>query len=136
MVRFASKDDKDFLLARDSSVKNSVLLAKIRDRQIYIAEEDEKPVGWARFNLFWDAVPFLTLIYILEGHRRKGHGTALMAFWERDMVAQGFQHLMTSTQADEQAQFFYRVLGFRDCGALFFSTQVPAEIFLIKDIDA
>jgi len=61
----------------------------------------------------------LNLLFLLEGFRQKGYGRQLMQEWERRMAAQGFGLLMTSTLSSEQAQHFYRALGYRDAGSLF-----------------
>ncbi|GIG24528.1 hypothetical protein [Cellulomonas denverensis] len=41
--------------------------------------------------------------------------------------------MLTSTQADEQAQHLYRRLGYRDCGALLFPGE-PIELVLRKEL--
>ena len=61
----------------------------------------------------------------------------LMEHWERDMKKQGYGMLLTSTQADEQAQHFYRKLGYKDCGGVVFDVpgyEQPTELFLVKAI--
>ena len=60
-----------------------------------------------------------------------------MEFWESDMRAQGYTHVLTSTQSDESAQHFYRSLGYRDCGGLVMDIpghEQPMELFLVKAI--
>ena len=77
------------------------------------------------------------MLYIHSGQRGNGYGQRLMAHWEADMKARGYGILLTSTQADETAQHFYRKIGYKDCGALLLGmphdTQ-PTELFLIKAI--
>ena len=51
--------------------------------------------------------------------RKKGYGKRLMAHWEADMKSKGYEITLTSTQVDENAQHFYRKLGYKDCGGLF-----------------
>ena len=44
---------------------------------------------------------------------------------------------MTSTQVDEEAQHFYRKLGYQDAGGLVIRIpgyEQPMELFLVKDI--
>jgi len=43
----------------------------------------------------------------------------------------GYKLVMTSTQSDEQAQHFYRKIGYIDSGCLLLFKE-PAEIFLVK----
>lgn len=45
--------------------------------------------------------------------------------------------LLTSTQVDEEAQYFYRKIGYKDCGGLIIDiTQYrqSMELFLVKSI--
>ena len=37
-------------------------------------------IGWLRFNLFWDNIPFLNMLYFLEEYRRKGYGKQLLDY--------------------------------------------------------
>ena len=99
--------------------------------------EDEEPVGILRYNLFWDNTPFCTLLFIEAGFRGRGYGRKLMEHWEADMRRQGYGLLLTSTQADESAQHFYRKLGYRDCGGLVPAAPgeaQPMELILLKPI--
>ena len=73
-----------------------------------------------------------------DAYQSKGYGKALMVFWEEEMRRLGYKMLMTSTQVDEQAQHFYRKLGYQDAGGLLISIheiQQPMELFLIKQIE-
>ena len=58
-----------------------------------------------------------------------------MEHWEADMIARGYDLVMTSTQSDEEAQHFYRKLGYKDCGGLtlpFPGYEQPTELILAK----
>ncbi len=58
-----------------------------------------------------------------------------MEYWENDMREQGYHMLLISTQVDEDAQHFYRKLGYIDCGGLIVNIpgfEQPMEIFLCK----
>lgn len=81
---------------------------------------------------------FCTLMYIDPRFQRKGFGRRLMEHWENDMRARGFGMLLTSTQVDEEAQHFYRKLGYKDCGGLVVDIpgyEQPMELFLAKGIE-
>lgn len=73
------------------------------------------------------------LLYILEAYRGKGYGSRLVDFWEREMLKGRYKIVLTSTQSNEQAQFFYRKIGYRDCGSLLLPNE-PLEIILLKNI--
>lgn len=51
------------------------------------------------------------------------------------MANQGYKMIMTSTQVDENAQHFYRKLGYKDCGCLVLDIpgfEQPLEMFMVK----
>jgi ribosomal protein S18 acetylase RimI-like enzyme len=58
-----------------------------------------------------------------------------MLHWENEMRELGFKMVMTSTQVDEEAQHFYRKLGYKDRGGLCLDGtpfEQPQEMFMIK----
>ena len=132
-IRLACEADLDFLTANDHHVSPAVLVQLIRQNQVFLALEGDAPIGWMRWNLFWDNTPFLNMLYLLEPYRRRGHGRAMMAHWEWWMREQGFARVLTSTQSDEEAQHFYRRLGWRECGALVLAGE-PLELIFTKEL--
>lgn len=51
------------------------------------------------------------------------------------MKRRGYGIAMVSTQVDEQAQHFYRKLGYKDCGCLVLDIpgyEQPMEMFMVK----
>lgn len=77
------------------------------------------------------------MLFIDFNFQRKGYGKKLMEPWEDDMKSQGYSMILTSTQVDEEAQHFYRKLGYKDCGGFVIDIpryEQPMELFLIKDI--
>ena len=107
----------------------------IARKRIILLFIDGKYEGWLRFNLFWDNIPFMNLLFIIsEDQRGKGYGRKLVAFWEHEMAEQGYKFVMTSTQSDEEAQFFYRKLGYTDRGSLILPDE-PLEIIFYKKLD-
>jgi GNAT superfamily N-acetyltransferase len=134
-IKYVSESDKEFWFALDRSLSKSEFELKIRDKRGYIISDDDTPIGIIRYNLFWDTVPFLTLIYFEESWRGKGFGKQAMLFWEDEMRRLGYKWVMTSTDVDENAQHFYRKLGYRDFGCLVMD--IPPlnenmEMFLMK----
>jgi len=134
MIRLATQDDLDFLDQHDRVLTRTTLAYKIERNEVYVVEREGKLIGWARYNLFCDLFPFLTLIYIVEGHRRQGFGSQLMRYWEQEMKAKGHRVLLTSTQANEDAQHFYRRIGYADTGAILFPGQAATELVLCKNL--
>lgn len=133
MIRFAETTDLDTLAALDKHVSPDELNRVIACRRVIISEENRRLKGWLRFGLFWDNIPFMNMLYIVDGERGKGYGTALCDFWEDEMCSLGFDIVLTSTLSSEQAQHFYRKRGYKDCGSLILPEE-PLEIILMKDI--
>lgn len=130
----ATDKDIDFIKSKDDHLKENLIVSKIRDSQIFLLQDDtEGTIGWMRYNYFWDNTPFMNMIWIEEPYRSKGLGKQVVDFWENQMQEQGYKRVMTSTQADEEAQHFYRKLGYRDAGCLLLDDQ-PMEIMLIKKL--
>ena len=77
------------------------------------------------------------MLFIDRECHGKGYGKRLMEHWETDMKLQGYGMLLTSTQVDEEAQHFYRKLGYKDCGGFVIDVpgyEQPMEMFMIKGI--
>ena len=132
-IRYVKAEDKDFWFRLDRHLPETEFDRKGRDRMGYILSEDDSPAALLRYHLFWDNTPFCTLLYISEKYRNNGYGKQLMNFWESDMLSLGYNWLLVSTQSDESAQYFYKALGYQDCGKLFAPNQ-PMELFLGKHL--
>jgi ribosomal protein S18 acetylase RimI-like enzyme len=77
------------------------------------------------------------MLHVAEKYQGLGFGKVLMEFWENEMQQLGYKILKTSTQVDEDAQHFYRKLGYQDAGGLLLSVpdyQQPMELFFIKEV--
>lgn len=134
-IRLVELGDNAFWYTLDTHLSQAEFSNKVRDKQGYILLCDGVPVGVLRYNLFWDSIPFLNLIYLQESHRRIGIGRQAMALWEREMKRLGHGMCLVSTQSDEEAQPFYRAIGYKDCGCLTMDIagyEQPMEIFLAK----
>jgi ribosomal protein S18 acetylase RimI-like enzyme len=134
-IRYVSDNDKTFWFTLDRYLSDSELKLKVRDKRGYVISNGDKPIGVMRYNLFLDITPFLTLIYFDEAYRGKGFGKQAMLYWENEMRELGYRMVMTSTQVDEQAQHFYRKLGYKDKGGIFFDNtpfEQPQEMFMLK----
>jgi len=137
MIRQVEKQDKEAWYALDKHLSESEFDEKVRCGQGYVYVEDNKIIGALRYNLFWDNTPFCTMLFIDDVHRKKGYGKQLMEHWEQNMKSQGYGMLMTSTQVDEDAQHFYRKLGYKDCGGFVIDVpgyEQPMEMIMIKEV--
>ncbi len=133
LIRHVENSDKEFWFTLDKHLSFAEFDSKVRNKQGYILCVDEKPIGILRYNLFWDNTPFCTLLYVEKAYQKQGYGRALMKFWENEMRSLGYRLLLTSTQADEDAQYFYRKIGYSDCGCLILCNQAT-ELFLQKTL--
>ena len=136
-IRYVQLADKEFWYSLDKHLPGTEFMNKVRDRRGYVLTNDNIPIGLLRYNLFWDNTPFCTMLFIHSDYQGRGYGKQLMEFWENDMRLQGYEVLLTSTQVDENAQNFYRKLGYKDCGGFVMDISgyaQPMEMFLIKSI--
>ena len=134
---FATLEDAELWNRFDHHLSRSGFEKKVREKMAWILYIEDFPVGVLRWGLFWDTIPFLNLIYLDSSCRRNGLGRWAMGCWEKEMRRQGYPLVMVSTQVDEEAQHFYRKLGYRDIGAItmdFPGFEQPLEMFLAKDL--
>ena len=136
-IRYVQLEDKEFWYNLDKYLPEQEFDSKVREERGYVLLDDNKPIGLLRYNLFWDNTPFCTMLFVDRNNQKKGYGKKLMEHWEADMKSQGYGMLLTSTQVDEEAQHFYRKLGYKDCGGFVIDIlgyEQPMELFLIKGI--
>lgn len=136
-VKKVELKDKANWFAVDPHISEEEFEHKVSTQTGYVIWKDNVPIGVFRYNLFWDSIPFVTLIYLKEEQRAIGIGKEVMLFWENEMKAKGHKVVMTSTQVDESAQHFYRKIGYKDCGCLVLDIpelEQPMEMFLIKQL--
>ncbi len=134
-IRVFTDADMDFVMSIETSLSERAYRDRMLTRTGYVLWEDARRVGLMMYCLFWDQLPFLNLLFILEGDRNRGIGRAAMAAWESEMKARGYKMVLVSTQVDEQAQHFYRRLGYTDCGGLVLGGtpfEQPMELFMRK----
>jgi ribosomal protein S18 acetylase RimI-like enzyme len=133
IIRYADINDYLWLKEHDNHISDEVLKGKINSKEIFIVQEDKKIIGWLRFNLFWDHIPFMNMIYFLGEYRNKGFGKKLVHYWENVMKEKGFENVLTSTLSNEEAQHFYRKMGYIEIGGFTYLDE-PLEIIFHKKI--
>ena len=132
-IRYADPGDLAALRGHDNHIAGAELEKCVRDRRVIVVCRGAELIGWLRFGLFWDSIPFMNMLYIVEGQRGRGFGGRLTSFWEGEMAKAGYDMLLTSTQSNENAQFFYRKLGYTECGALVLPGE-PLEMIFMKKL--
>jgi GNAT superfamily N-acetyltransferase len=130
-IRLADADDVGFLGTRDHHVSADELVAVVgRGRVLLLVDESAaEPLGWLRWVLFWDQVPFMNLLHVVADHRGRGFGRLLVGEWESRCRDAGYSMVLTSTLSDELAQHFYRHLGYVDSGVLELPDEAPEILF-------
>ena len=133
MLRDAQDKDLAFLRSFTSEPGDQQLLAQIRDGRLRIIESSEGAVGFIKFCVLWEVLPFIEVIVIRDDCRGRGIGREAIRDWEKEMCGGSFQRIIVSTQADETAQYFWRRIGYQDCGSLALPGR-PVELFMYRDI--
>ena len=128
-------EDKAKILKYDCHIPHNKVSDCIYNGLVDVLCDDEKIVGILRYNMFWQSIPFLDLIFIDEAYRSRGWGRKMMAQWEDSMKAMGYPYVMLSTQEDETAKYFYEKLGYRRIGAFLPPEQDADEIMYLKELD-
>ncbi len=133
MIKYADKNDLEILKKYEHCINKNELKNSINAKRILVMFDNNIFIGWLRFNLFWDNIPFMNMLYFLEEYRNKGYGKQLINYWEKEMLKSNYKIVLTSTLSSEQAQFFYRKNGYIDCGSLLLPNE-PLEIILLKNL--
>ena len=75
----------------------------------------------------------MNLLFILEPYRQQSFRKQLVLFWEKEMFRQGYSGVLTSTLSNENAQHFYRKLGYQDIGGFVLPNE-PLELLFYKKL--
>jgi len=131
MVVYAVNSDIPEIKAFDKHISENMLVKAISDRRVLVYKSADIVMGIARWNYFWDSIPFLNMLFVPSGYTHHGVGSALLKFWESEMRAQGNSRVFTSTMAQERGQHFFRKFGYHDIGNLY-DEGVGLELILEK----
>ena len=137
-VRFAGPEDLEACVALDQpQVPAGALAVKIERGEIFLAERAGALAGYLRLEYLWSMIPFVGLIWVVEGQRRQGAGKALLAFVEDYLREGGHGALYSSSQADEpEPQTWHRHVGFEECGFVMgINEGGVGEVFFRKWLD-
>ncbi len=117
-IRFAKDDDLKFV-QQDGHVSEDIVLRKIRNEEVIVAEKDETLVGYLRIEYLWSTLPYIAFIYVNEPFRKQGIGKSMLNFLTGWLNEQGHNALYSSSQTNEPSpQNWHRHMGFEDCGTL------------------
>ncbi|MDR1972027.1 MAG: GNAT family N-acetyltransferase [Treponema sp.] len=139
-IRYAETTDYPWLKEHDQHLTAEILRGKIKNKEIYLVQKvnfsvtNQQTLGYLRYNLFWDEIPFMNKIYLLEAYRNRGIGQRLIDYWENSMKLKGHKTVLTSTLSNEGAQHFYRKMGYTEIGGFKYLDEA-FEIIFFKAID-
>ena len=133
IIRTAKMDDFEVLLKYDKHIKEDILKRKIENSTVIVAYSEDSFLGWLRFNYFWDEIPFMNMLFVLDDYRGKGIGSAMTSYWEDTISSQGHTECLLSTLANETSQVFYRRRGYKDIGGFVLEGE-PMEIIMTKKL--
>ena len=134
-IRLAVAADKAKILQYDRHIHHNKVEECIHNGLVDVLCDGEEVVGVLRYNLFWQSIPFLDLIFIDEAYRGQGWGSKMMVKWEESMKAMEYPYVMLSTQEDETAKYFYEKLGYHRIGAFLPPEQDADEIMYLKMLE-
>ena len=77
-IRYADLSDYEMLLHRDSHIKADALKEAIRQKHVLLMFAGGHFAGWLRWNLFWDEIPFMNMLYFLKDYRGLGFVHSLL----------------------------------------------------------
>ena len=132
-IRPATLTDIEFLNGLELAPIETKLKEVLDSGNIQIAMADNTSVGFLSFSILWGKLPFLELIEVLVSQRGQKFDAGTVRAWEQDMRSRGFDLVLTSTNADGDAQHFWRKMGYVDCGALTVRGKA-AEIFFQRSL--
>lgn len=133
-IRYANFDDYELILRIDDSISKNRWKTWTDNQQAILIFNDNEFLGWLQYSYFIEKWPFVNRLYVFEKFQNKGAGTALMIFWEREMISKGENRLMLSTESDNLgAQRLYNRLGYRCVGKLNLLEE-STELIMLKDL--
>lgn len=132
-IRYATYEDYELILKIDDSISKSKWKTWTDNKQAIFVFDDNEFLGWLQYSYFIEKYPFVNRLYIFEKFQNNGAGTALMIFWEREMISKGENRLMLSTESDNiGAQRLYSRLGYRCVGELNLREE-NTELIMLKE---
>ena len=126
-IRYATEKDIELLARNDKWVSEEILREKVNQNKIFVAFDGGHFIGWLRYGLFWDNIPFMYMLHLTGEYRGNGFGRKLVEYWENEMKQLGYKVVATSTAQTETAQHFYGKLGYKAAGSFQLASE-PLEI--------
>ena len=68
-IRYAKETDRAFWFCLDRHLPEAEFSGKVRDQMAYVLTLDGQPADLLRWQLFWDSIPFCTMIQVASLQR-------------------------------------------------------------------
>jgi N-acetylglutamate synthase-like GNAT family acetyltransferase len=130
-IRIAVDHDIDQIIKLEHLISLDLLKEKVKNKEVLICLKDDTVIGVLRFCWLWDMFPFINYLWIVEYYRIKNIGKQLVNHLISLTKEKNSNAIFTSTQVDEDAQHFWRKIGFEDSGGFTFKKE-PFELIMIK----
>jgi len=72
-VQFAELKHLAWLVQNDYHIGRNIMEKKILSKQILVITLNKEVVGWLRFSLFWDMIPFILLHPYISLRKHKSY---------------------------------------------------------------
>ena len=79
MIRYAEEREFDIIRKHDRHISERELENAIHAKRVLVMYQNDCFAGWLRFNLFWDEIPFMNMLYLLEEGGRDTAGGWLIS---------------------------------------------------------
>jgi ribosomal protein S18 acetylase RimI-like enzyme len=133
-VRFANTKDLKWLAKKDD-IKRRIIDRKIRQKEMVVAESQNKLIGFVRIEFLWSMIPYIGMIRVEKEYQKQGTGTSILGFVEKHLVKNGYRMMLSSSVENEkEPQEWHRKMGFKRCGYLDGIQKEGKEVFFRKDI--
>lgn len=108
---------------------------RINEKRVFIAKNNNKPIGLLTYTIWWGNTPFLELIHIQDHFQRQGIARELLRIAAKDIKTKTFKTLISSCEiSNEDSLLFHAALGFKKLNSLtlphgeeqFFSIDIKA----------
>jgi len=136
-IRAAAGDDLlrviaiDDIARRPDGSRGRLLEARLAERQMLVAEQDEEIVGYAIQDCSFFECGFVHLLYVSDQHRRQGIGAALLA---ASVTACATSRVFTSTNvSNDRMQRLLSKLGWVRAGLVDGLDTGDPEVFYYVD---
>lgn len=134
IIRKAVENEIIDMMHYDKYILEERLRGCVINGMVYTIKLDDIIIGVIRYSLFWQSIPFLDMIYIDSHYQGEGIGKQAINYWESQMNTLGYKYVLTSTQEDESAKFFYEKMGYIRIGEFLPPAQEAKELVYQKTL--